>query len=249
MTLFEFAYCGDFDSKLTHLAEMTCENWDSSMGNNQILKYYLQKTFEKVYGEGKVVEVDDENQFAIFNTGLYTKWFDSIYCYFVLNNNTQNGKKWYLNDFYTSYEIGRKDIYICPERADYFQDPSLLVYNANLPLNIQLEHILSDAENVQRLPEDLQHSQMLQATFTGAIEIMKKRVTANYKLAVPQYYNNKIQLLLPLCLTQTDRADVALVVSRYNGYYQGHTCLTLEMAYSNARLIAKPDSNWLRLPE
>ena len=32
----------------------------------------------------------------------------------------------------------------------------------------------------------------------------------------------------------------------YKGnYYQGHTCLTMDMAYSNARLIAKPESNWL----
>ena len=27
--------------------------------------------------------------------------------------------------------------------------------------------------------------------FSGAIEIMKKKVTANYKIAVPQYFNGK----------------------------------------------------------
>ena len=78
---------------------------------------------------------------------------------------------------------------------------------------------------------------------------MKKKVTANYKIAVPQYYNQKIQLLLPLCLVNPDRPDLALVVTKneeYN-YYQGHTCLTLDMAYNNARLIAKPESNWLLL--
>ena len=42
--------------------------------------------------------------------------------------------------------------------------------------------------------------------------------------------------------------DLALVVTKNSSgnFYQGHTCLTLEMAYNNARLIAKPDSNWLR---
>ena len=30
-----------------------------------------------------------------------------------------------------------------------------------------------------------------------------------------------------------------------NGYYQASTCLTMEMAYMDARLIAKPESNWL----
>ena len=32
-----------------------------------------------------------------------------------------------------------------------------------------------------------------------------------------------------------------------NGYYQGHTCLTLDMAYNNARLIVKSESTWLTL--
>ena len=32
-----------------------------------------------------------------------------------------------------------------------------------------------------------------------------------------------------------------------NGYYQGHTCITLDMAYNNARIIAKPESNWLTI--
>lgn len=32
-------------------------------------------------------------------------------------------------------------------------------------------------------------------------------------------------------------------------YYQGHTCLTLDMAYNNARLIARPNSDWLNVRE
>ena len=40
--------------------------------------------------------------------------------------------------------------------------------------------------------------------------------------------------------------ELALVLSKMpGGYYQGHTCLTMEMAYNNARLIARPESNWL----
>ena len=30
-----------------------------------------------------------------------------------------------------------------------------------------------------------------------------------------------------------------------NGYYQATTCISMEMAYMDARLIAKPESNWL----
>ena len=87
----------------------------------------------------------------------------------------------------------------------------------------------------------------LTSLLRGEIEMMKMKVSANYKLAVPQYYQHKIQLLLPLCLEDGITPDMALVVSKSDSgkYYQGHTCLTLEMAYNNARLIAKPESNWL----
>ena len=76
---------------------------------------------------------------------------------------------------------------------------------------------------------------------------MKKRVSSNDKLAVPQYYDGKIQLLLPLCLMDDKNPDLALTVTKMNGCYQGHTCITLDMAYNNARLIAKPESTWLIL--
>ncbi len=110
------------------------------------------------------------------------------------------------------------------------------------------QHILSDEENMKRIPSEIQEVKNLQHIFSGAIDMMKKKVSANYKIAVPQYFNGKIQLLLPLCLVDPNVPDLALVVTKNSSgnFYQGHTCLTLEMAYNNARLIAKPDSNWLR---
>ena len=81
----------------------------------------------------------------------------------------------------------------------------------------------------------------------GAIDETKKRVKTNYKLAVPQYYNGRIQLLLPLRLTPgSPNPDLALVVEKENdSTYSARTCVTLKMAYNNARLIVKPESEWL----
>lgn len=70
----------------------------------------------------------------------------------------------------------------------------------------------------------------------------KSQRKENYVL---QYYEGKIQLLLPLCLMSDDKPDVAIAVTKKDNSYQGHTCITLDMAYNNARLIAKPESNWL----
>jgi hypothetical protein len=50
-----------------------------------------------------------------------------------------------------------------------------------------------------------------------------------------------------LCILQPDRADLALVVDKVHSEkrYRAHTVLALSMAYKNARLIARPYSDWL----
>ena len=84
--------------------------------------------------------------------------------------------------------------------------------------------------------------------FDGAVKRAKHMIDANYKTAVPQYYKGRIQLLIPICLVSESVPDLALVVSKNvaGNHYLGHTCLTLDMAYNNARLIARPDSAWLK---
>lgn len=132
-----------------------------------------------------------------------------------------------------------------PERANYFENPELLLFDWHYPIDVYYKHILDDERNKSRLPKDFLNSDNMINILNGAIDTMKKRVSANYKLAIPQYYDGKIQLLLPLCLMSDNKADVAIAVTKKDNCYQGHTCLTLDMAYNNARLIAKPENNWL----
>jgi hypothetical protein len=81
-----------------------------------------------------------------------------------------------------------------------------------------------------------------------AVDLSIKRVSWNFKTAVPQYYPpvRKLQLLLPLALMSDDTPDLALAVEKtQSGSYLAHTVLPLDWAYSNARLICRPDSDWL----
>ena len=61
----------------------------------------------------------------------------------------------------------------------------------------------------------------------------------------------KLQLLLPLALEDKKRMDVALVCNHVYkpeegvNNYEGRTIFTLQMAYNNAILITRPDSDWL----
>jgi len=81
-----------------------------------------------------------------------------------------------------------------------------------------------------------------------AVDLSVKRVMWNYKTAVPQYYprTHGLQLLLPICLVSDERTDMALAVEKTpSGSYLGHTMLPLDWAYRNARLVCRPDSDWL----
>jgi uncharacterized protein DUF3825 len=81
-----------------------------------------------------------------------------------------------------------------------------------------------------------------------AIELSLKRTRWNYKTAIPQYHprRDEMSLLLPLSLVSDEVVDIALVVTRNeSGSYQGRTVIPLDWAYQNARLVCRPDSDWL----
>ncbi|MCR2051121.1 DUF3825 domain-containing protein [Acetatifactor muris] len=209
------------------------ENWSNeTYPNNGILTNYIVKTYDKLTDEKKIII---GTSYALFNTGLFTKYYEPIYAY-------QSGSE---ISFLTAYELGGIGITDRPERANYFENPDLLLFDWHYAIDVHYPHILEDKENQKRIPKEVLESKNIVITLDGAINKMKKKVSANYKLAIPQYYEGKIQLLLPLCLADDNIPDLALVVTKTNNVYRGHTCLTLDMAYNNARLIAKPESNWL----
>lgn len=87
------------------------------------------------------------------------------------------------------------------------------------------------------------------AEFGNALDLARKKALWNYKTAIPVYHpaRNSMSMLLPLSLTSADTVDLALVVERqpFSGNYQGHTIYPIHWAYKNARLISRPESDWL----
>lgn len=139
---------------------------------------------------------------------------------------------------------------ILPKRATYFSDIKDLIFDTNCDLRINLDHILNDEENFMRIPEQYRNGSNIKTLFNGAIEIAKKRIASNYNIAVPQFFEGYVQLLIPISLGEDiSHTDLVLAVSRNNGVYLGKTCLTLDMAYNNARLIAKPEAPWINKQE
>lgn len=263
--LFKFANVGGMVSwykKLNSLEKLALdENWkykapsNRSNQENPILENYILHTYKRLAYEYNNAKNDDERHSIIyicedkvcFNTGLYTKQYENIYAYFMKNKSCKKEKQepWFLIGFSDTSNPFFNDIQPLPRRARYFNTMQELIYDTSAELRINSAHILNNPANVSRLPQSLQESRTIGILLNGAIDLAKKKIEANYKVAVPQFYDNSICFLLPICLTNTEMADISLAVRWHDGYYTGHTCLTLDMAYNNARLIACPNSDWL----
>jgi hypothetical protein len=245
--LFDFAYMGNYDDAIQRLAEFAeNEDWSyistTSSKNNPILYNYILYTFKRLSEESKI-SINDN--YACFDTGLMTSSQEPIYAFFD-KNNIQGQQKWHFKQWARKGESVMNNFSILPEMAHYFETPEDLVYDTRLELRENIEHIIE--ENKDRFPEPFKsmNNYQLQTHFKGALDNAIKRVKRNYKTAIPQYYNGKMQLLFPICLSDPTKADIALTIEKHNSFYRAATIITLDMAYNNARLIAKPDKDWLQ---
>jgi len=252
--LFDFAFFPKYDESIKYLAENLAdkEEWEFSAKQTKsftILKNYLEHTYRKLKQEKKIVYTLD-NKHCCFNTGLVTSNLEDIFAYFeeykvkTANHNTPFFFKGFLKK--SDNVILKLFSSNFPDVANYFESPDQLIFNPKCDLISDIDHIIND--NSIRFPDPLTNEAELRRQLNGAIDDVKKKIRTNYTIAIPQFFNGKIQLLLPLCLTAgSPNADLALAVEKLNNStYIAKTCLTIQMAYNNARLIVKPHSNWLK---
>jgi hypothetical protein len=248
--LFDFAYIPERDQRLHDLAELAeAEDWTYHNTRNDhaypILYNYIRYSYARVAEERKI-ELSDNGEFSCFNSGLVTINQEPIYASFETNR-LEGSLPWYFKGWFRQ---GQRELNIFPELPDlahYFDDPTCLVFDSRREMRINVEHIIAETPR-DRFPEPFRSMPdfSFQTVITGAIDNAVKRVRRSYKTAVPQYYRGQVQLLLPLCLTSPQKADLALVVERHATFYRAATCLTVDMAYNNARQLARPDRDWLQ---
>ncbi len=257
--LFRFDFFPAYEENIRSLAENLADSelWDfsdSSAKKFAILKNYLEYYYRRLKEESKIFYTKN-NEFCIFNTGLVTNNQEDIFAFFEVNKSIKKYKKdlapYYFKGFFKHSDsmLLEKFGESLPEPANFFEKPELLLINPKYKIIPDIEHIIEDNKN--RFPLHLQQADNaeLRRQVKGSIGDVIKKVRTNYKIAIPQYFDGKVQLLLPLCLTSgSPNPDLALVISKVLGQeiYSAITCLTLKMAYNNARLIVKPQSDWLK---
>lgn len=256
--IFDFCRTYDWQKRLDALENILLpERWsfinvkaDARNNKNPILENYIKYTFKRVYQieckKKEIVSTSSDGNYACINLGLFTKQYERVYFLIKQESKPDDDKNW----SFCGFEKESSPALFCfnelPPKVNFISKVEDLVFDINCPIRVNAAHILSNPDNVSRLPDDLQSAPNLQTIFEGAVQLAIKKVDANYKTAVPQYYDGKIQFLLPLSLSgDLEKIDVVMAISKINGFYRGNTCLTLDMAYNNARLIAKPDTPWL----
>lgn len=184
-------------------------------------------------------------------------------------------KKWWLKQWVRSGDRILTDFMELPKLAEYWTDTRDLIYDPRLQVQLNLDHIITDnmtrfpeelggKVDAQGVPTDLrgdaleeeeaegapdsQDVQIPLATrnaLEGAMKHSIRLAQRSYRIAVPQFYQGRVQLLLPLYLRSSDRPDLALTLERHGGWYRAATVLYTDWAYSHARLLARPNSEWL----
>lgn len=140
------------------------KNWSNeTYPDNGILANYLVKTYDKLTSEKNIIIGQN---YALFNTGLFNKYYDLLYAY-------QSGSD---ITFLTGYELSGIGISDRPERANYFENPELLLFDWHYPIDVYYEHILDDEKNKSRLPKEFLNSNNKINIINGALDTMKKRV-------------------------------------------------------------------------
>ena len=132
------------------------ENWDyrltKSDRSKPILYSYLRYTFARLEEEDKVQTTPD-GLFAAFNTGLVTINQKEIYAFFRPNPKPDR-QPWKLIGFRQGTDRDFLSAFggSLPALADYFEDPTVLLYDRRLELHVNIDHVL---ERIDRFPESL----------------------------------------------------------------------------------------------
>lgn len=258
--LFEHAYIGEWESTLADLSQMTHpEPWgfknplvETRLPEYAILNYYLRHQFKMNainYNNSQDDAERDQyfhvrNNLCAFNTGLQTPWFKDIYMLFIRNPRQDTTLPWKFLKFDTEKANEFRFVNDLPVPCATRLVPDSR-FNPQREIRINVEHILSDTTNYERLPESIRNSWNLSLALETAIELSRRKSVAMPSLVVEAIFAGKFQYLLPLYMTNERTPDLALTLESSGECYIGHTCLTTQMAYTVARNVGQPTVRWL----
>lgn len=226
------------------------------------LKNYLNYTFVRLVTleletPGDYFFLNADQTWICFNTGLHNSFGADLLATFQRYKPrpgfpalTGGRPDWVYKGCHTSNDRRYRAIFGArsPKIAWYSRDSRDYVFDTSYDLDKEaFDHLFERAKERAGLPNV--SDEVIRNYLRGAIENLVPKIMRNYKIAIPVYYveEKRMQLLLPF-VSAADSNDVScFLVEREdaNRCYRVKTIFDLDQAYFSARLITRPDKDWL----
>ena len=151
----------------------------------RILRKYFEFTYDRIKEEGKLL-ISNDGAFSCMNTGLLTVYDQEIVA--ILGKSHQpKSLPWYLLGFFKDGDrFFREKFSTVPEMADYFDHVQDVIYDKNLEIDLNINHIIED--NLSRFEAvGYNNAEFIMALLEAAKGKLEKKLKRNFKLALPFY--------------------------------------------------------------
>lgn len=262
---------GDYDEPFNIVARQTVDGIDSWHFQQQRfkakhpysvpkLKNYLNYTFKRLcelerFGTGQYFKFSSDGEWVAFNTGLSNLHSADLLATFQRYKPRPGAEErvtpdWVFKGCYTPSERQYRDKFgtDVPDIAWYSLDSRDFIFDTSYHLgNDVFDHLFDRAKERAGLPNS--PDEVVRTYLRGALAGIVPKIKRNYKVAIPVYYveEKRMQMLLPFP-SANDVNDVSsFLVERDDATksYSIKTIFDLDQAFFSARLITRPDKDWL----
>ncbi len=267
-----YAINGDYDEPFNMVARATVDGIDSWHFHQQRfkdkyktqavpkLRNYLNYTFKRlleleVNYPGKFFVTSSDNDWISFNTGLQNAHGSDLLAVFNRfkpreGADPRPSPDWVFKgcfspnarNYHTRFGTSTGDI------ASYSNDSRDFIFDVHFGLEKDVfDHLFDRAKERAGLPNA--SDEVVRNYLKGALENLIPKIRRNYKVAIPVYYveERRMQILLPFSSASSANETSCFLVERNDAtkMYRLKTILDLDHAYFSARLITRPDKDWL----
>ena len=264
----------DYDEPFKAIAKSTMDGydaWNFQQPKFQVkyshvaapkLKNYLNYTFVRLVEleqamPGRHFLLTAGQDWVCFNTGLQNSFGVDLLAIFQ-RYKAKSGAPvhhdvrpdWVFKGCYAFNDRNYRDRFgtQLPEIAWYSTDSRDYVFNTAYSLDKDaFDHLFERAKDRAGLPNA--PDEVVRNYLRGAIEHLVPKIRRNYKIAIPVYYveEKRMQLLLPFFSASNTNDVSCFLVDRddVTKSYHLKTIFDLDQAYFSARLITRPDKEWL----
>jgi len=272
-SVFAHAYAihGDYDEPFRLIARQSLDGPDSwsftqerfarkHMNAFPKLRNYLNYTFKRLLdleaeSPGEYFALSQDDRWIAFNTGLQNVHGADLLAIFERYVQREDAPpriapNWVFKGCYPPSDRHYRDRFAMavPEIAWYSKDSRDFVFDTQFDLERDVfDHLFERAKERAGLPTA--SDEVVRNYLRGSLENLIPKIRRNYKLAIPVWYveEKRMQLLLPFASASNANDISCFLVDRQDATasYQLKTIYDLDHAYFAARLITRPDREWL----